>query len=138
MVSLVVDASMTLAWYFEDEQTLACLAVLREVSREGALVPSLWRLEVASGFQAAVRRRRITDLFRDASLRDLDTLAISIDAETDRHAWTTTLHLSDRFNLTMYDAAYLELARRAGLPLATGDASLARAAASCGVPVRAV
>jgi predicted nucleic acid-binding protein len=136
VVSQVVDASMTLAWYFEDEQTPACLDVLRDVSRDGAIVPSLWRLEVASGFQAALRRRRITNAFRDASLRDLQTLAISIDAETDRHAWTTTLHLSDRFGLTIYDAAYLELACRVGLPLATADAALVRAAADCGVPVR--
>ena len=53
MVNLVVDASMTLAWYFEDEQTPASLDVLRDVSRDGAIVPSLWRLEVGSGFQAA-------------------------------------------------------------------------------------
>ena len=138
MVNLVVDASMTLAWYFEDEQTPASLDVLRDVSRDGAIVPSLWRLEVGSGFQAALRRRRITEAFRDASLTDLATLAISIDTETDHHAWTTTLHLSDRFSLTIYDAAYLELARRLGLPLATGDAPLARAATNCGVPIRSL
>jgi predicted nucleic acid-binding protein len=127
---------MTLAWYFEDEQTPACLQILRDVGVEGAIVPSLWRLEVASGFQAVLRRRRITPAFRDASLRDLATLAISLDAETDRQAWTVTLHLADRFGLTVYDAAYLELADRLGLPLATGDAPLARAAAAHGVPVR--
>jgi predicted nucleic acid-binding protein len=138
VVSLVVDASMALAWYFEDEQTPGSLEVLREVAREGAIVPSPWRLEVASGFQAALRRRLITDAFRDASLRDLSTLSIAIDAETDRQAWTTTLHLSDRFSLTIYDTAYLELARRVDLPLATGDAPLARAASGCGVSVRGV
>ena len=138
MVNLVVDASMTLAWYFEDEQTPGSLEILREVSREGAIVPSLWRLEVGSGFQAALRRQRITSAFRDASLRDLATLAISIDTETDHHAWTTTLHLSDRFALTIYDAAYLELACRLDLPLATGDAPLARAATNCGVAIRSV
>ena len=137
MVSWVVDASMTLSWYFEDEQTPACLEILREVSTEGAVVPSLWRLEVASGFQTALRRRRILAEFRDASLRDLGTLAISIDTETDRHAWTATLRLADRLGLTVYDAAYLELAERLGLQLATADAQLARAAAACGVAVRA-
>ena len=137
-MSLVIDASMTVAWYFQDEQTPASLEVLREVAREGAIVPSLWRLEVASAFQAALRRRRITHAFRNASLRDLSMLSIAIDAETDRHAWTTTLHLSDRFGLTIYDAAYLELAQRVDLPLATGDATLARAASGCGVPVRGI
>jgi predicted nucleic acid-binding protein len=78
----------------------------------------------------------ITVGFRDLSLRDLETLAISIDAETDRQAWTRTLRFADRFGLTVYDASYLELADRLGLPLAIGDTSLARAAAACGVPVR--
>jgi predicted nucleic acid-binding protein len=135
-VSLVIDASMTLAWYFEDEQTPACLQVLRDVLAEGAVVPALWRLEVASGFQSAVRRQRITLAFRDDSLRDLASLAITIDAETDRHAWSHTLRLADHFGLTVYDAAYLELADRLGLPLATGDVPLARAAAARGVPLR--
>lgn len=135
-MSVVVDPSMTLSWYFEDEQTPACLQLLKEVSGNGAIVPSPWRLEIASAFQAALRRRRITAEFRDASLRDLETFAIAVDAETDRQAWTRTLRLADRFGLTVYDASYLELADRLGLPLATGDAALARAAASCGVPVR--
>src|SRR4051812_42987133 len=127
---------MTLAWYFEDEQTPTSLELLREVSARGAVAPSLWRLEVANAFQAALRRKRITAAFRDASLRDLAALAISIDAETDRHARSSTLRLADRFGLTIYDATYLELADRLSLPLATGDASLARAAMACGVPVR--
>ena len=135
-MSLVVDASMTLSWYFQDAQSPASLDLLREVSASGAIAPSLWRLEVASAFLAALRRKRITVEFRDLSLRDLGTLAISIDAETDRQAWTRTLRLADRFDLTAYDASYLELPDRLGLPLATGDAALARAAASCGVPVR--
>jgi predicted nucleic acid-binding protein len=135
-VSLVVDASMTLAWYFEDEQTPACLQILNDVLADGAVVPSLWRLEVASGFQTALRRQRITLAFRNDSLRDLASLAIAIDAETDHHAWSHTLELADRFGLTVYDAAYLELADRLDLPLATGDAPLARAAVAHGVPVR--
>ncbi|MGE0259437.1 MAG: type II toxin-antitoxin system VapC family toxin [Alphaproteobacteria bacterium] len=135
-MSLVIDASITLSWYFEDEQTPASLDILRDASVNGAIVPSLWRLEVASAFQSALRRKRITVEFRDLSLRDLETLAISIDAETDRHAWARTLRFADRFGLTVYDASYLELADRLGIPLATGDASLAHAAASCDIPVR--
>jgi predicted nucleic acid-binding protein len=133
VVSLVVDASMTLSWYFEDEQTPAGLQLLREVAAEGAVVPSFWRLEVASGFQTALRRKRITAAFRDASLLDLRTLPISIDAETDRYAWTTTLHLADRFTLTVYDAAYLELADRLDLPLASTDGQVCIAATRLGV-----
>jgi len=127
-VSLVIDSSMTLAWYFEDEKTAASLTVLKRVVEAGAVVPALWRLEVASGFQVAVRRGRITVAYRDASLSDLRALVIALDPQTDHHAWTETLALSDRYGLTPYDAAYLELARRAQLPLATLDEALIRAA----------
>lgn len=135
-MSLIIDSSIALGWCFEDEQTPAALAVLREVGAAGAVVPSLWRLEVANGLQMALRRRRITVEFRDASLSDLESLAISVDTETFDRAWTDTLSLSDRFTLTTYDAAYLELAIRLRLPLATMDAELASAATICGVPVR--
>ena len=127
-MSLVIDSSMTLAWYFEDEKTAASLTVLKRVVEAGAVVPALWRLEVASGFQVAVRRGRITVAYRDASLSDLRALVIALDPQTDHHAWTETLALSDRYGLTPYDAAYLELARRAQLPLATLDEALIRAA----------
>jgi predicted nucleic acid-binding protein len=134
-VSLVIDSSITLAWYFEDEQTSASLAVLRRVAAEGAIVPALWRLEVANGLQTAVRRSRITATYRDSSLADLDSLAIALDAHTDEHAWTTTLQLAERHGLTLYDAAYLELARRRQLPLATLDRELAAAASAEQIPV---
>ena len=112
------------------------MGVLRQVAATGAVVPSLWRLEVANGLQVALKRKRITAAYRDVSLNDLGSLAISIDAETDRHAWTATLRLSDRFGLTMYDAAYLELSGRLGLPLATLDAQLASAAGASAIPLR--
>lgn len=134
-MSLVLDSSMTLAWYFEDEQTAAAREVLRGVAGGGAVVPSLWRLEVANGLQAALRRKRITTAFRDASLADLASMAIEIDDETDRWAWAATLGLADRRGLTLYDAAYLELALRRKLPLATRDAQLARAALAEHVPL---
>jgi predicted nucleic acid-binding protein len=129
-VSLVLDSSMTLAWCFEDERTDESIAVLRQVAETGATVPSLWRLEVANGLQVAVRRKRIDAAYRDASVNDLRSLAISTDTETDHQAWSATLHLADRFGLTIYDAAYLELAHRLALPLATLDGELARAAIS--------
>jgi predicted nucleic acid-binding protein len=135
-MSLVLDSSMTLAWYFEDEQTPAAMKVLREVAANGAVVPSLWRLEIANGLQVALKRKRISAAYRDVSLNDLGSLAISSDAETDRHAWTATLRLSDRFGLTMYDAAYLELSGRLGLPLATLDVQLASAATASAIPLR--
>jgi predicted nucleic acid-binding protein len=134
-VSLVVDASIALSWCFQDERTDAIVAILRRVAVAGAIVPALWRLEVLSGLQVAVRRGRIDSAYRNASLSDLLSLAIAIDPDTNRQAWSATLHLSDRFGLTPYDASYLELARRRELPLATLDAALARAAHADNVPL---
>ena len=127
-MSLVIDSSMTLAWYFEDEKTAASITVLNQVVEIGAVVPALRRLEVLNGLQVAVRRGRITVAYRDASLDDLRALAIAIDSGTNRQAWSATLRLCDRFGLTPYDAAYLELAQRRQLPLATLDGELIRAA----------
>ncbi len=134
-MSVVIDASLTLAWYFDDETTAATDAVLDQVSDTGAVVPGLWRLEVASGLQAALRRKRITAPYRDRCLSELGQLSITIDADTDRHAWTTTLGLAEHFDLTIYDATYLELAQRRGLPLATLDKQLRDVAVTVNVPL---
>ena len=127
-MSLIVDASVTLAWFFDDERTPAGDAVLDRVSDAGAVVPALWRYEIANGLQTAVRRRRITAAYRDASLAELRMLPIIIDREGDDLVWTSILGFADRFRLTIYDAAYLELAHRRALPLATSDRALRAAA----------
>ena len=101
----------------------------------GCGVPALWRLEIANGFQMAIRRKRIDPAFRDGALAALAAMEIIVDPDTDNNAWTTTLHLSDRFRLTVYDAAYLELAQRRRLPLASLDQPLCRAAAALGLTV---
>lgn len=132
-MSLVLDTSVTLSWHFEDERTPATEAVLAQVVERGAVVPSLWRLEVANGLQSALRRRRITAAYRDATLRDLALLDIAIDPETDAEAWKASLGLADRFGLTLYDAAYLELAVRRRLPLASLDRPLRSAADKLGL-----
>ncbi len=94
---LVIDASLTLSWYFEDERTQASDALLGRVTQSGAVVPSLWRLETANGFQMAIRRKRIDAAFRDRALFQLAQLPITVDTETDARAWTSTLQLADRF-----------------------------------------
>ena len=131
-MSLVLDCSMALSSFFEDERTPAAEAVLAQVAEQGAVVPGIWRLEVGNALQAAVRHRRVDAAFRDASISDLALLDIVIDQETDGHAWAATLQLSDRFRLTTYDAAYLELARRRDLPLASLDRELRTAARAVG------
>ena len=134
-MSLVLDPSLALSWYFEDERTARSDALLDQVVDQGAVVPALWRLEIANGFQMAIRRKRIDPAFRDGALAALATMEIIVDPDTDNNAWTTTLHLSDRFQLTVYDAAYLELAQRRRLPLASLDQPLCRAAAALGLTV---
>ena len=117
-----------MAWYFEDESTPATDVLLDRVADAGALVPGLWRLEVANAFQTAIRRQRIDAVYRDASLAELGLMPITIDAETNTYAWSATLRLANRFSLTLYDAAYLELAQRRSMPLATLDRDLRTAA----------
>lgn len=128
-MSLVLDASMTIAWLFDDERTQAAHAVMRRVVAEGAIVPSLWRLEVANVLRNAVRRGRCDEAYAGRSLTRLGRLAIKSDEETDSHAWGATRTLSREENLTLYDAAYLELAARKSAPLASCDAALLAAAA---------
>ena len=137
-MSLVLDASLTMAWYFDDESTAATDALLDRVSDAGAVAPTVWRLEVANAFQTAIRRKRIDAAYRDGALTELALLPIAIDADTDTFAWTTTLRLAERFTLTVYDAAYLELAQRRSLPLATLDEPLRAAGHVLGVPLLGV
>ena len=131
-MSLVLDSSVTLSWFFEDERTGATASVLEQVIEHGAVVPAIWRLEVANALQSGLRRGRIDAAFRDATLSDLGQFDIVGDPETDSHAWVETLQLADRFRLTLYDAAYLELAQRRRLPLATLDNDLRAAGKALG------
>ena len=129
-MSLVLDSSVTLAWIYSDETTESVRRLFEAVAEEGAFVPALWRLEIANSLTVAVRRGRIDADFRRASLADLALLDIATDQYTDFHAWGETLSLADRFKLTIYDAAYLELAVRRSLPLATLDGELCAAASA--------
>lgn len=127
-MSLVLDSSATLAWVYAEELTVPIRKVFDRVIDGGAWVPSLWRLEVANVLEIGVRRGRNDAVFRDGTLADLALLPIHVDAETEHHAWGTTLRLAERYKLTLYDAAYLELAVRRGLPLASLDKELRMAA----------
>jgi predicted nucleic acid-binding protein len=134
-VTLVLDASMTLAGLFEDEDDHDALDTLRRAIIEGAVVPSLWRLEIANALHSAVRRKRCDEAFVDNALARLARMRILIDTETDMHAWDATLSLSRSEGLTVYDAAYLELAIRLDATLASCDKDLVAAARRRSVPV---
>lgn len=127
-MTFVLDSSATLAWVYSEESTQAMVDVFARLTEFGAWVPALWRLEVASILEMGSRRGRHDAGFRDATLADLARLPIRLDPETDRQAWSATIRLAERHKLTVYDAAYLELAQRRGLPLATLHSELRRAA----------
>jgi predicted nucleic acid-binding protein len=130
----VVDASVTLAWCFEDETTDASEAVLRRLFEEGGIAPGHWPIEVASGLLSAERRDRLAD-GRLASARTvIGTLPVGIVA-TDLDGALALLDTARTLGLTAYDAAYLELARSRGLALATLDQRLAAACRTVGVPL---
>jgi predicted nucleic acid-binding protein len=121
---IVVDASMALSWQFEDEATPAGDAALQRAVNDGAVVPAIWRLEVANALRMAVRRKRCSEAFVNEAISRLEELAVEDDNETSLHAWGATFQLARDEVLTLYDAAYLELALRRNLPLATGDNAL--------------
>ncbi len=127
-VSLVLDSSIALAWFYADETTSAIREVFELTKTGGASVPSLWRLEVGNVLLMGIRRGRHDFTFVQAALADLSLFPISVDPDTDSQAWAATLHLAQRHQLTLYDAAYLELAHRRGFPLATLDRDLRSAA----------
>lgn len=135
-MSLVLDSSVTLAWLHEDEHADGVDAVFGQLIESGAVAPLHWPLEVANSLTVAIRRNRISADQRAEFLANLARLDIATDAHTNEHAWSAALHLADLYNLTVYDAAYLELAQRLRVPLATLDKDLAAAARKAGVEVR--
>lgn len=98
-------------------------------------MPGHWHIEIANVLRNAVRANRATADERDGYLADLLEIPTIVDEQSIERAWTDTLTLSDRYDLTSYDAAYLELALRRQLPLATLDRELAAAARAAGVSV---
>ncbi len=129
----VLDGSVTMAWYFQDERNDYADAVRDGLDRTRAVVPSLWPLEVANTVVMDERRKRSTPAQAATWLGFLGMLPIVVDGETTARAWGETLGLARAHNLSAYDAAYLELAMRRGLPLATLDDKLKAAAAAVGV-----
>lgn len=134
-MTFVLDASATVPWFLADEASQTALARLKRVQAEGAIVPSLWHLEVGNVLLNAQRRGRLSEDALAIARADLPGLRIRVDAETDQRALNDTFDLAVRFRLTLYDAAYLELANRLRLPLATDDQALIKAAQTLGIPL---
>lgn len=136
MSSFVLDCSVTVAWLLEDERVPAADALLDRLEGGGeAVVPGLWRLELGNVLAGAERRGRIGATGIARCLGVLARLPVVTDPDTGERALREVLELARREYLTTYDASYLELAMRRGLPLATLDRSLGRAARRAGVEV---
>ena len=135
MSSFVLDASVTMSWFFEDEATPTSMAILDALRTSQALVPSLWPLEVANVLLVAEKCGRTSEARSSRFVTLLNSLPIAVDPATADQALAATLHLGRQFGLSSYDASYLELAMREGCLLATLDEKLRSAAKKSGVPL---
>lgn len=127
-MSLVLDASVTLAWAFEDEGGEYAASVLHALHGAEAVVASHWGLEVTNGLLVAERRNRIDPEAAARFIRQLLALPIVIEPASRSLPFTSTYRFARTRNLSSYDAGYLEVAVRLGLPLATLDRPLLAAA----------
>jgi predicted nucleic acid-binding protein len=133
-MSFVVDASIALAWHFEDEVSEYADRILDRLREDRAAAPSIWPLEVANALLVAERRGRLSPARVARAVELLLELPVSIHDTAADPALGPVLDLARTHGLSAYDAAYLELAMREGLPLATQDEALRAAAQRAGVP----
>jgi predicted nucleic acid-binding protein len=129
----VLDCSLALAWYFRDEAVPYADTVAASFLSSRALVPVIWPLEIANAVLMGERRQRSTEAQAAKWLSYLSSLPIVIDEGTNDHAWSEALALGRAHRLSAYDASYLELALRRGLPLASLDDKLTATASALGV-----
>jgi len=134
-MDFILDASVALSWCFKDEHTIPTLALLDRLETSKAFVPGLWTLEVGNILLSASRKQRITYACATEFLNLLQELNIQIDEATAINGFHDIFLLAHSEKLTTYDAAYLELSMRMGLPLATRDDQLSAAATRVGVVV---
>ena len=135
MSDVVLDASVALQWFLEDEADRKySLGILTGLSESRAVVPILWFYEVGNGLLMAHRRKRITVDQIDGFLKRLQTLPIEAVQQTPAEVLELPA-LAQMHGLTNYDTAYLALALRFNLPIATTDGDLRRAAAAAGVKI---
>jgi predicted nucleic acid-binding protein len=130
----VLDASMTLAWCFDDEGGEQAEAVLDLLAQSRAIVPTLWLLEVSNALMNAERRGRLTPAESTRFLELLRSLPIQVEEIFSmERTWGEVLNLARAHRLSTYDACYLDLAMRSGAPLASLDVNLLNAAKAMGV-----
>ena len=129
----VIDNSVVMAWCFEDQTNKYTEAVLERLMASEALAPGIWPLEVGNVLLIAERKKILnkSDVVRFLSL--VRSLPIIVEQESSGRMLMEIVALAREHRLSTYDASYLDLAMRRGLPLATQDKALARAAKKCGL-----
>lgn len=135
-MSFVLDNSVTMRWFFGDgspRDIAYASRILDAMKADEAVVPGLWGLEVANVLARAESTGLVSEARSETFIGMLQKLDISVDPATPAHALAATLQLARRHKMSAYDAAYLELALRTGLPLATLDEQLLKAARKAGV-----
>lgn len=135
MEGVVLDNSVILAWCFSDEHSEYALGVMRSVLDVTPVVPAVWPLEIGNTLLVAERQKRIDAVQTTRILLELEGIQIQVEQEPPSRMLKEIFTLAREHQLSTYDASYLDLARRRGLPLATQDKSLRRAAGKCGVAV---
>jgi predicted nucleic acid-binding protein len=130
----VADASVGIAWVIESQSDEG-IDRLKEEAISGAaiVVPGLWMLEVANSLLMLFRRKKLNRHGWTAARREISQILVEVDNDTPMRALDRISELGHDLSLTVYDAAYIELAIRRGLPLASRDAALNKAAKKCGV-----
>ncbi len=127
-MSLVLDASVSLAWCFEDESSAIADRVLDRLVHQRALVPAIWPFEVANALIVAERKKRLTGRDTAAMLNRLGRLPIDVDRQPAEAVFDAVLAVARKYKLSAYDAAYLCLAKREKVPFATLNVSLRKVA----------
>ena len=133
MSAFVLDCSVAVSWLFEDEARTETDALQPQLAASGGCVPALWLLEVANVLMQAERRGRIDAAGADERFDLLESLPLLVDTEHSASVIRQVIRLARAYSLTSYDAAYLELALRRRLPLATLDKAMRAAAQTEGV-----
>lgn len=134
-MSFVLDTSVTMAWLFEDESTSATESLLNRLKTEEALVPTLWVYEVGNVLLMAERRKRIKEAQARRFTQLLESLPIRISDPHRQSLWSNAVVVAREHGLSVYDGIYLDLAMREGMPLATRDKALRRAAKKAGLEI---
>jgi len=131
----VIDNSVVMVWCFEDETSEYADKVLDSLANAVAIVPAIWTLEVVNTLLVAERRQRLSESKSAKFIQLLRTLSIQVVQEPSPHISDDIVTLAREQRLSSYDAAYLDLAKREAVPLATLDAALRRAAQAIQVPL---